>query len=206
MVTGMIAILRGTLQEKHPNQAIVMCQGVGYDVQIPVTTYSALPAAGAEVTLRVHTHVREDALVLYGFASAEEKALFEKLITVTGVGPKLAITILSGLPALELAGILRAGEVAHLTRIPGVGKKTAERLILELRDKIAFGAAPAATGAAAASGAPRALSALEQDCVSALVNLGGRPGEAETAVRKALDESGGGDFEALFRRALQLMR
>lgn len=203
MVTRMIALLRGTLEEKHPNQAIVMCHGVGYDVQIPVTTFSALPAAGAEVALRIHTHVREDALVLYGFGSAEEKALFEKLITVSGVGPKLAITILSGLPAMELAGILRAGDAAQLTRIPGIGKKTAERLILELRDKITFGAAPAA---AAAAGAARTLTALEQDCVSALVNLGGRPDSAEAAVRKAVNETGGEDFEALFRRALHLMR
>ena len=138
----MIALLRGRLEEKHPNQAIVLCGGVGYDLAISVTTFSALPGVGEEVSLRVHTHVREDALVLYGFAAPEEKALFEKLITVTGVGPKLAITILSGVPATELAGILRAGEVGQLTRIPGIGKKTAERLILELRDKIDFGVAP----------------------------------------------------------------
>lgn len=199
----MIALLRGILHEKHPNQAIVLCQGVGYDVQTSVTTFGALPAPGAEVTLRIHTHVREDALMLYGFATAEEKALFEKLITVSGVGPRLAITILSGVPAMELAGILRAGDTAQLTRIPGIGKKTAERLILELRDKIGFGAAPAREGAAPAA---RPLSELEQDCVSALVNLGGRADAAEAAVRKALAEGGGADFEALFRRALQLMR
>ncbi len=180
-----------------------MCHGVGYDVVIPVTTFSALPAAGAEASLRIHTHVREDALVLYGFATVEEKALFEKLITVTGVGPKLAITILSGVPARELAGIIRTGEVAQLTRIPGIGKKTAERLVLELRDKIDFGAAPAASSAQPAA---RALSGLEQDCVSALVNLGGKAEAAETAVRKAAAETGSEDFEALFRRALQLMR
>jgi holliday junction DNA helicase RuvA len=201
----MIALLRGILHEKHPNQAIVLCQGVGYDVVIPVTTFTALPAAGAEVTLRIHTHVREDALMLYGFASPEEKALFEKLITVSGVGPKLAVTILSGVPAAELAGILRAGEVAQLTRIPGIGKKTAERLILELRDKIDFGAAPAAATAGTAPAA-RALNAMEQDCVSALINLGGRADAAETAVRKAAAETGSEDFEALFRWALQLMR
>ncbi len=180
-----------------------MCHGVGYDVVIPVTTFSALPAAGAEAALRIHTHVREDALVLYGFATVEEKALFEKLITVTGVGPKLAITILSGVPARELAGIIRTGEVAQLTRIPGIGKKTAERLVLELRDKIDFGAAPAASSAQQAA---RALSGLEQDCVSALVNLGGKAEAAETAVRKAAVETGSEDFESLFRRALQLMR
>jgi holliday junction DNA helicase RuvA len=202
----MIALLRGRLEEKHPNQAIVLCGGVGYDVAISVTTFSSLPGVGEEVSLRVHTHVREDALVLYGFAAPEEKALFEKLITVTGVGPKLAITILSGLPATELAGILRAGEVGQLTRIPGIGKKTAERLILELRDKIDFGVAPsvAASGAGAKTG--RALTELERDCVSALVNLGGKADAAEVAVRKAAAEGDAGDFEELFRRALGLMR
>ena len=199
----MIALLRGVLHEKHPNQAVVLCGGVGYDVAISVTTFTALPSPGEEVTLRIHTHVREDALLLYGFATPEEKALFERLITVSGVGPKLAITILSGLPATDLAGILRAGDAARLTRIPGIGKKTAERLILELRDKLTFGAAPSAGGSEPAS---RALSALEQDCVSALVNLGGRPDAAETAVRQAAAEAGHADFETLFRRALQLLR
>jgi Holliday junction DNA helicase RuvA len=201
----MIALLRGRLEEKHPNQAIVLCGGVGYDVVISVTTFSSLPGVGEEVSLRVHTHVREDALVLYGFAAQEEKALFERLITVTGVGPKLAITILSGVPATELAGILRAGEVGQLTRIPGIGKKTAERLILELRDKIDFGLAPSvAAGAGAKAGRP--LTELERDCVSALVNLGGKADTAEVAVRKAAAEGGSGDFEELFRRALSLMR
>ena len=203
----MIALLRGRLEEKHPNQAIVLCGGVGYDVVISVTTFSSLPGVGEDVSLRVHTHVREDALVLYGFAAPEEKALFEKLITVTGVGPKLAITILSGVPATELAGILRAGEVGQLTRIPGIGKKTAERLILELRDKIDFGVAPSvAAGAGAGAKTGRPLTELERDCVSALVNLGGKADAAELAVRKAAAEGGSGDFEELFRRALSLMR
>jgi holliday junction DNA helicase RuvA len=203
----MIALLRGRLEEKHPNQAIVLCGGVGYDVAISVTTFSSLPGVGEEVSLRVHTHVREDALVLYGFAAPEEKALFEKLITVTGVGPKLAITILSGLPATELAGILRAGEVGQLTRIPGIGKKTAERLILELRDKIDFGVAPSvAAGAGAGAKGGRALTELERDCVSALVNLGGKAEAAEVAVRKAAAEGDAVGFEELFRRALGLMR
>ena len=176
----MIALLRGRLEEKHPNQAIVLCGGVGYDVVISVTTFSSLPGVGEDVSLRVHTHVREDALVLYGFAAPEEKALFEKLITVTGVGPKLAITILSGVPAAELAGILRVGEVGQLTRIPGIGKKTAERLILELRDKIDFGVAPSvAAGAGTKPGRP--LTELERDCVSALVNLGGKRSEEHTS-------------------------
>lgn len=168
----MIALLRGVLHEKHPNQAIVLCQGVGYDVQISVTTFGALPAAGAEVALRIHTHVREDALVLYGFATAEEKALFEKLITVSGVGPRLAVTILSGVPAMELAGILRAGDAAQLTRIPGIGKKTAERLVLELRDKLPT-ALPAAKSAA-----PHA-----PDVLNALLALGYNSREAAAATR-----------------------
>ncbi len=137
----MIALLRGVLIEKHPNQAIVETGGVGYDVVIPVSTYTHLPDAGAEVKLRIHTHVREDALALYGFLTQDEKGLFEKLIGVSGIGPKLAVTILSGLAAPELIHAIRRGEVDRLVRIPGIGKKTAERLVLELRDKL-----PAVTG------------------------------------------------------------
>ena len=132
----MIALLRGVLLEKHPNQAIVDVGGVGYDVSIPVSTYSHLPEAGGEVRLRIHTHVREDALTLYGFLSQDEKALFEKLISVTGIGPKMAMAVLSGIPAVDLIANIRRGEVDRLVRIPGVGKKTAERMVLELRDKM----------------------------------------------------------------------
>ncbi|HOK44692.1 MAG TPA: Holliday junction branch migration protein RuvA, partial [Bryobacteraceae bacterium] len=142
----MIAHLRGTLLEKHPNQAVVEAGGVGYDVAIPVSTYSALPEAGREVTLRIYTHVREDTLALFGFLTREEKLLFERLISVSGIGPKLAITVLSGLPAADLSAAVRAGDVNRLTRIPGVGKKTAERIVLELRDKL-----PASAEAAAAA-------------------------------------------------------
>ena len=198
----MIARLRGTLVEKHPNQAIVECGGVGYEAVISVSTYSALPLAGEQVQLRIHTHVREDAILLFGFLEAEEKALFEKLITVSGIGPKLAITALSGLHAADLIRIIRAGEVAQLTRVPGIGKKTAERIILELRDKLDFGAAAPAKGAPAAT----IYSPLERDAVSALVNLGCQQGAAEVAVRKAVAETGGEDFEKLFRRALELVR
>ena len=201
----MIALLRGTLLEKHPNQAIVETGGVGYDVTIPVSTYTHLPEAGAEVKLRIHTHVREDALALDGFLTQDERALFEKLIGVSGIGPKLAVTILSGLAAPELIGAIRRGEVERLVRIPGIGKKTAERMVLELRDKLS-----AATGeeplAAAAAGA---LSPVEQDVLSALVNLGcGRP-QAEAAIRKAKTGAPAAlvaDFEPLFRRALELVR
>src|SRR5690349_4316379 len=127
----MIASLTGTLVEKHPNQAVVDVGGVGYDVTIPVSTFSGLPGTGAEVRLRVHTHVREDALALYGFLTQDEKTLFEKLISVSGIGPKLAVTILSGLAAPDLIHGIRAGDVARLVRIPGIGKKTAERMVLE---------------------------------------------------------------------------
>src|ERR1700735_1134121 len=132
----MIALLRGVLLEKHPNQAIVEAGGVGYDVTIPVSTYTHLPDTGAEVRLRIHTHVREDALALYGFLTQDEKALFEKLIGVSGIGPTLAVKVLSGLAAPDLINYIRRGEVERLFRIPGVGKKTAERLVLELRDKL----------------------------------------------------------------------
>ena len=132
----MIASLRGALLEKRPNQIIVDVHGVGYDVSIPVSTYSALPDNGKEVTLKVHTHVREDAIALFGFLTAEEKMLFEKLIGVSGIGPKLAITVLSGLAAADLTNAIRGGDVQRLTRIPGIGKKTAERMVLELRDKV----------------------------------------------------------------------
>jgi Holliday junction DNA helicase RuvA len=196
----MIALLRGALVEKHPNQAIVETGGVGYDVTIPVSTYTQLPEAGHEVKLRIHTHVREDALALYGFLTQDEKALFEKLIGVSGIGPKLGITILSGLAAPDLIGAIRRGEVDRLVRIPGVGKKTAERMVLELRDKL-----PQAAGEEAAEPAA-SLSAVDQDVLSALLNLGCARPQAETAVRKAKAGGAPAEFEPLFRRALELVR
>src|SRR5438132_13345136 len=129
---------------KHTNQAIVEAGGVGYDVTISVPTFSDLPAVGAEVTLHIHTHVREDLIALYGFLRPAEKRLFEKLITVSGIGPKLAITILSGMAADEMVSAIRGSDVARLTRIPGIGKKTAERMVLELRDKLPETGTPAA--------------------------------------------------------------
>ena len=136
----MIAHLRGRLIAKHPNQAIVEAGGVGYDLTISVPTFSELPAAGEEVSLHVHTHVREDAIALFGFLRPREKQLFERLLTVSGIGPKLAITILSGMAADEMVGAIRGNDIARLTRIPGIGRKTAERMVLELRDKLeAFG-------------------------------------------------------------------
>src|SRR6478672_1910499 len=136
IICSMIALLRGVLVEKHPNQAIVDVAGVGYDVTIPISTFSNLPDAGATVRLRIHTHVREDALALYGFLAEDEKALFEKLISVSGIGPTLAVKVLSGLAAADVIMAIRKGEVEKLVRIPGVGKKTAERIVLELRDKL----------------------------------------------------------------------
>jgi Holliday junction DNA helicase RuvA len=200
----MIAHLKGTLLEKHPNQVIVETGGVGYDVTVPVSTFSALPNAGAEVRLHVHTHVREDAIALYGFFTRDEKALFERLISVSGIGPKLAVTVLSGLATADLVAAIRAGHVEQLVRIPGVGKKTAERMVLELRDKLQGLAATGAPAETLAAGA--ALTSVEQDVLSALFNLGCARPAAETAVRKAKAAGTPVEFEPLFRRALELLR
>jgi Holliday junction DNA helicase RuvA len=201
----MIALLRGVLIEKHPNQAIVETGGVGYDVTIPVSTFTRLPEPGKEVRLRIHTHVREDALALYGFFTQEEKALFEKLIGVSGIGPTLGVKILSGLAAPDLINFIRRGEVERLVRIPGVGKKTAERMVLELRDKL-----PAVTAEEPGAPAAAELSPVDQDVLSALLNLGCGRAQAEAAVRKAKASggltSGSAEFEPLFRRALELVR
>jgi len=200
----MIAQLRGVLIEKHPNQAVVEAGGVGYDVSIPVSTFTHLPDTGAEVRLRIHTHVREDALALYGFLTQDEKALFEKLLGVSGIGPTLAIKILSGLAAVDLINSIRRGEVDRLVRIPGIGKKTAERMVLELRDKL-----PAVVGDEPQAPAAAALSPIDQDVLSALLNLGCARPQAEAAVRKAKAAAAPGessDFEPLFRRALELVR
>lgn len=199
----MIAHLRGVLLEKHPNQVIVETGGVGYDVTVPVSTFTNLPSPGAEVRLRIYTHVREDALQLFGFGSADEKNLFEKLISVSGVGPTLGIKILSGAanPA-ELILAIRAGQLEKLVRIPGIGKKTAERLVLELRDKMP---APAGEEPATQEAQP-AFSAAEEDVLSALVNLGSARPAAETAIRKAKASGAPSDFEGLFRRSLEVLR
>ena len=196
----MIALLRGVLLEKHPNQVIVETGGVGYDVTIPVSTFTHLPNPGAEVRLRIHTHVREDALALYGFLTEDEKGLFEKLLVVSGIGPTLAVKILSGMTAPELVHGIRRGEVERLVRIPGVGKKTAERMVLELRDKLPPVTSEEPEVAAAA------LSAIDQDVLSALLNLGCARPQAEGAVRKAKAAGAPAEFEPLFRRALELVR
>ncbi len=193
----MIALLRGTLIEKHPNQVILDAGGVGYEVTIPISTFSKLPDVSAQTVLHVHTHVREDILALYGFISRDEKALFEKLIGVSNIGPGLAIKVLSGMAIEELIDGIRRGEVDRLVRIPGVGRKTAERMVLELRDKL-----PAAAGAEAAP----ALSAIEDDVLSALLNLGCARPAAEAAVRKARGSSIHEGFEPLFRKSLEFVR
>ena len=194
----MIAHLRGTLLETSPGRAIVECQGVGYEVTVSMNTFTQLPATGSGVALFIHTHVREDQLALFGFYTAEEKALFEKLLSVSGIGPKLAVNILGGMSTRDLVSALRGGDAARLTRMPGVGKKTAERMVLELKDKLAeFGTPPAP---------PRAKHALEDDVLSALVNLGYQPSAAEQALSK-LSPADGRSFEQLFREALaQLAR
>lgn len=201
----MIAFLRGKLLEKHPNQVIVETGGVGYDVVIPISTFSALPDAGAEVKLRIHTHVREDALALFGFLTTDEKIIFEKLISVSGIGPTLAIKVLSGMATSGLTAAIRNGQVDQLVRIPGVGKKTAERIVLELKDKLEGLAAMAVAGAPA-SLAASALSVIEQDVMSALLNLGCNRASAEAAVRKAKTAGAPAEFEPLFRKSLELVR
>ena len=194
----MIAHLRGRLLDSSPGRVIVECHGVGYEVTVSMNTFAQLLPSGSEVALFVHTHVREDQLALFGFHAAEEKALFEKLLSVSGIGPRLAINILGGMNTPDLVGALRGGDLARLTRMPGVGKKTAERMVLELKDKLAeFGAAPAA---------PRPRHALEDDVLSALINLGYAPSAAEQALGK-LSPADGRGFEQLFREALaQLAR
>ncbi len=200
----MIAHLRGTLIEKHPNQVIVEAGGVGYDVQIPISTYTSLPEAGSPVALRIYTHVREDTLSLFGFASEEEKLVFERLISVSGIGPKLANTVLSGLATANLIAAIRNGDVQQLVRIPGVGKKTAERMVLELKDKLPGVEAEGKMAMAAGAGA--SLSGLERDVLSALQNLGCSTPSAEEAVRKAKERGVEESFEPFFRAALAMVR
>ncbi len=194
----MIAHLRGTLLATSPGHAIVDCHGVGYDVTVSMNTFTELPDVGTEVSLFIYTNVREDQIALFGFHRPEEKALFEKLISVSGIGPKLAVNILGGMNTSDLVATIRGGDATRLTRMPGVGKKTAERMVLELKDKLAdFGVTPAA---------PRPKHVLEDDVLSALINLGYQSVAAERALEK-LGPADGRSFEQLFRAALaQLAR
>jgi Holliday junction DNA helicase RuvA len=192
-----IAQLRGTLLRKDTQVAVVDVGGVGYGVTIPVSTFYRLGEPGTEVTLLTHTHVREDALALFGFLTAVEQTLFERLIAVAGVGPRLAIGILSGIETPDLVAALRSGDVARLTRIPGVGKKTAERLVVELKDKMAGLEGVEPTPEAPSSGP-------KEDLVSALLHLGYSRPEAERGADKALAE-GEAPFEDLLRRTLRVL-
>jgi Holliday junction DNA helicase RuvA len=194
----MIAQLRGTLLSKRPNQAIVDVGGVGYDVTISVPAFADLPTPGNEVSLHIHTHVREDMIALYGFLRLSEKHLFEKLITVSGIGPKLAITILSGMDAGDLAAAIRGNDVARLTRIPGIGKKTAERMVLELRDKLPLDS----VGAEKTTNVPGGIS---EDVISALMNLGYQRAVAEKALAGISKSDSSQSFEVMFRAALALL-
>ena len=192
----MIGQLRGRLEDKRPNQVLVDVGGVGYLVQIPLSTFAALGELHAEIILLIHTHVREDTLSLYGFLTAREKQFFEMLISASGVGPALALRILSGISVEELVPAIRKGDLERLTRVPGVGKKTAERIVVELRDKMAVVEEYAAQ--------PTTRGGLEGDVVSALVNLGYDTRAAEKAAEEARG-AGAANFEAMLRGALQAL-
>ncbi len=199
----MIAHLRGQILYKIPNYVVIDCGGVGYELSISVTTYTELGEVGAEARLHVHTHVREDALQLFGFHEVTEKRLFEKLLTISGIGPKLAITVLSGISAERLVGAIRGGDHATLTRIPGIGKKTAERVVLELKAKLD----DLAGFARADISATPSLGATAEDVLSALVNLGYPRPVAQKAVESAAkDAAVAGDFERLFRASMAAVR
>ena len=199
----MIAHLRGQIFSKSPSAVILECGGVGYELAISVTTYTELGDAGAQAALHVHTHVREDALLLFGFKELTEKRLFEKLLTISGIGPKLAITVLSGISAERLVGAIRGGDHATLTKIPGIGKKTAERVVLELKDKL-----DDMTGYAPATEPSKpSLGAVAEDVLSALVNLGyPRPVAHKAVENAAKDAEAAKDFERLFRAAIAAVR
>ena len=198
----MIAHLRGTLLSSTPNACILECAGVGYLVAISIPTYTTLPAPGAVASLHIHTQVREDTLALYGFLDLSEKRLFERLITVAGVGPRLALTILSGLSTTQTIAAIRAQDHPTLTRIPGVGKRLAERLAVELKEKLDDLATPATPAT------PGHTTPAHDDVLSALVNLGYNRPSAQKALDTALtrDPSAGDHFDTLFRATLQLIR
>ena len=190
----MIAFLRGRLLEKHPNRVIVDVQGVGYDVQVPVSSFYGMAEPGGDISLRVHTHVREDTIALFGFSTALELQLFERLIAVSGIGPKLALAVLSGIEPDDLIQAVHRADIARLTAIPGVGKKTAERIVLELKDRL---------GVIAQTVEASPAGTLRDDLVSALVNLGYHRPALEKAVDAALKEDACATFEVALRRALK---
>jgi Holliday junction DNA helicase RuvA len=188
-----IARIRGKLVEKESARVVIDVHGVGYEIFIPVTTFTLLPEAGTEVVLDIYTHVREDTLALFGFSSRQERRVFERLIGISGIGPRLAVTILSGGSVEGLVGAIRRGDLARLTSIPGVGKKTAERIVVELKDKLQDLSAEA----------PKP--AVETDVLSALENLGYSRAMAEAAIRRAANGDEGAGFDVLFKRSLQIL-
>jgi Holliday junction DNA helicase RuvA len=192
-----IAQLRGRILEKQPNKIVVDVNGVGYDVSVPLSTFYGLGDAGSEIALRIHTHVREDALLLYGFATRIEQELFERLISVSGIGPKVALAVLSGIEPPELVKAIERADLARLTAIPGVGKKTSERIVLELRDRLPRASTPEETGAQGH------VPVLRDDVLSALMNLGYHRPLAEKAVDRAVAATPGADFERTLRQALR---
>lgn len=199
----MIAALTGKLVEKEANGLVIDVNGVGYEVTIPLSTFYLLGEPGSEVSLRVHTHVREDTLQLFGFSSADERSLFLKLIAVSGIGPRLAVAMLSGLSAGEIAAAIRSENLAALTSVPGVGKKTAERMVIELRDKMFdIAADPKEIVSAGSDGI---VADVFDDALSALVNLGYRQKAAERELRKAVREGTEMDVQKLLKRSLQLL-
>jgi Holliday junction DNA helicase RuvA len=198
----LIAQLSGKLIQKQPNNIVVDVSGVGYEVTIPLSTFYEMGEVGDPVTLRIHTHVREDSLQLFGFSTGREKELFLRLTSVSGIGPKLAITMLSGMAASELARAIRSNDLVRLTAIPGVGKKTAERVVVELRDKIA---ALSAEGddAPFAIAAGTAAEDIREDTIAALMQLGYPKAVAERAVAAAVKEDGDASIEAVLKRSLK---
>ncbi|HJZ80226.1 MAG TPA: Holliday junction branch migration protein RuvA [Pyrinomonadaceae bacterium] len=203
----MIAHLSGTLLSKQPTSAIIDVGGVGYEVAIPVSTFYELGETGSPAQLRVYTHVSQDAIRLYGFKTTRERELFLQLISVNGVGPGLAIKLLSGMNADEMIASIRTNNLVRLVAIPGVGRKTAERLVVDLRDKIAALSSPALeeefAAKAASAGAPSSPDSIRDDAVSALANLGYQRGAAEKAVKNAVDEGGDLSVEVILRRSLR---
>lgn len=195
----MIAFLRGRVLEKQPSRIVVDVGGVGYDVSVPLSTYYVAGEPGAEIGLRVHTHVREDQIALYGFATPVELSVFERLIEVSGIGPRLALAVLSGIEARELTGAIQRGDLARLTRVPGVGKKTAERMVVELRDRLPR-AVPAPGEPAAAP-----ADARRDDLASALVNLGYDRRAIDKALDAALQDAAEASFEQHLRAALKAL-
>ena len=199
----MIGLLRGRIADKQPNTLIVDVQGVGYEVHVPLSTFYDAGDTGADITLRIYTHVREDALLLYGFLTELERQLFEKLIGISGIGPKLAIAVLSGMEPRELMTSVQRGDVARLTGIPGVGKKTSERIVLELRDRLAQLPGAVAADAAPIDGGDR----VRSDLLSALQNLGYHRPQAEKAIDATLQTMSNPTFEHALKAALrELMR